>query len=187
MNTWLVGQAAKTPASHAGNAGSIPARVTTLSFITYSSIAQSVEHSAVNRVVVGSSPTGGAKNTHYQQLVLMTQGVHPFPFRTRKLRPVVPKILGWRRPGKIGRCQHKIVSISFFMLIYYNKVTVVISQLPKQIWEKARFYLAFLRFVCMAYFTLILTGLKILRFCWKHTIELLRLSVKYIERVSVPQ
>ena len=28
----------------------------------HSSLAQSVEHSAVNRVVVGSSPTGGAKN-----------------------------------------------------------------------------------------------------------------------------
>ena len=28
----------------------------------YSSIAQSVEHAAVNRGVVGSSPTGGAKN-----------------------------------------------------------------------------------------------------------------------------
>ena len=27
-NVWLVGQAVKTPASHAGNAGSIPARVT---------------------------------------------------------------------------------------------------------------------------------------------------------------
>ena len=27
----------------------------------YSSIAQSVEHSAVNRVVVGSSPTGGVE------------------------------------------------------------------------------------------------------------------------------
>ena len=27
---------------------------------THSSLAQSVEHSAVNRVVVGSSPTGGA-------------------------------------------------------------------------------------------------------------------------------
>ena len=27
----------------------------------YSSLAQSVEHSAVNRVVVGSSPTGGVK------------------------------------------------------------------------------------------------------------------------------
>ena len=29
--------------------------------LIYSSLAQSVEHSAVNRVVVGSSPTGGAK------------------------------------------------------------------------------------------------------------------------------
>ena len=28
---------------------------------SYSSLAQSVEHSAVNRVVVGSSPTGGAE------------------------------------------------------------------------------------------------------------------------------
>ena len=30
--------------------------------IKYSSLAQSVEHSAVNRSVVGSSPTGGAWN-----------------------------------------------------------------------------------------------------------------------------
>ena len=29
---------------------------------SYSSLAQSVEHAAVNRSVVGSSPTGGAKN-----------------------------------------------------------------------------------------------------------------------------
>ena len=28
LEKWLVGQAVKTPASHAGNAGSIPARVT---------------------------------------------------------------------------------------------------------------------------------------------------------------
>ena len=28
-----------------------------------------------------------------------------FPFRTQKLSLVVPKILGWRRPGKIGRCR----------------------------------------------------------------------------------
>ena len=33
-----------------------------ISFNKYSSIAQSVEHAAVNRGVVGSSPTGGAKN-----------------------------------------------------------------------------------------------------------------------------
>ena len=100
---WLVGQAAKTPASHAGNAGSIPARVTIVGvdcdedppvpipntevkligaedtwleaawenrlmptpavviLRTYSSLAQSVEHAAVNRRVVRSSRTGGAK------------------------------------------------------------------------------------------------------------------------------
>ena len=46
----------------------------------YSSIAQSVEHAAVNRRVVGSSPTIGAK-----QLVLIAARVHPFPYRTRKL------------------------------------------------------------------------------------------------------
>ena len=100
---WLVGQAAKTPASHAGNAGSIPARVTIVGvdcdevppvpipntevklisaedtwleaarenrlmptpaveiLRLYSSLAQSVEHAAVNRRVVRSSRTGGAK------------------------------------------------------------------------------------------------------------------------------
>ena len=30
-------------------------------------------------------------------------GVHPFPSRTRQLSPLAPKILGWKRPGKIGR------------------------------------------------------------------------------------
>ena len=37
----------------------------------------------------------------------MTVGVHPFPSRTRQLSPLVPTILGWKRPGTIGRCQHK--------------------------------------------------------------------------------
>ena len=40
------------------------------------------------------------------KLVLMTVRVHPFPFRTRKLSSLVPTILGWKRPGTIGRCQH---------------------------------------------------------------------------------
>ena len=38
--------------------------VNTVVTIKYSSLAQSVEHSAVNRSVVGSSPTGGAGNPH---------------------------------------------------------------------------------------------------------------------------
>ena len=62
--SWPVGQAVKTAASHAVNVGSIPARVTNLelhesAIPLYSSIAQSVEHAAVNRAVVGSSPTRG--------------------------------------------------------------------------------------------------------------------------------
>ena len=35
----------------------------------------------------------------------MTQRFHLFPFRTQKLSSVVPKIVGWRRPAKIGRCR----------------------------------------------------------------------------------
>ena len=41
------------------------------------------------------------------KLVFITVRVHPFPFRTRKLSSPVPKILVWRRTGKIGQCQHK--------------------------------------------------------------------------------
>ena len=41
------------------------------------------------------------------ELVLMTVRVHPFPSRTRQLSSLVPTILGWKRPGKIGRRQHK--------------------------------------------------------------------------------
>ena len=75
---WPVGQAVKTPASHAGNGGSIPPRVTIAptsagkesfprrSIYIYAYLAQSVEHAAVNRRVVGSSPTVGAKiKTHH--------------------------------------------------------------------------------------------------------------------------
>ena len=46
------------------------------------------------------------------QSVLITMRVHPFPFRTRKLSSSVPTILGWRRPGKIGRCRHRCSSIA---------------------------------------------------------------------------
>ena len=35
-------------------------------------------------------------------MVLIRARVHPFPFRTRKLSSLLPKILAWRRAGKIG-------------------------------------------------------------------------------------
>ncbi len=31
--------------------------------------------------------------------------IHPFPCRTRKLSSQTPKVLGWKRPGRIGSCQ----------------------------------------------------------------------------------
>ena len=48
----------------------------------------------------------------YLQLVLFAMRVHLFPSRTQKLSSSAPKILGWRRPGKIGRCQHQYSSIA---------------------------------------------------------------------------
>ena len=37
--------------------------------------------------------------------VSMTVRFHLFPFRTQKLSSLVPKIVGWKRPVKIGRCR----------------------------------------------------------------------------------
>ena len=66
---------------------------------------QNSEHCAI---IIKSSGT----TDNWKQLVLMTLRVHPFPCRTRKLSSMVPKILGWWRPGKIGRCQHKPKAIA---------------------------------------------------------------------------
>ena len=52
--------------------------------------------------------------------VILTQWVHPFPFRTRKLSAAVAKILSWRRLGKIAHSRHtnKGNWISFPCFIY---------------------------------------------------------------------
>ena len=52
-------------------------RVRLVLFIGYSSLAQSVEHAAVNRSVVGSSPTGGV---FYGNIRLHGQAVKTPPF-----------------------------------------------------------------------------------------------------------
>ena len=50
--------------------------------------------------------------------------VHPFPFRTRKLSSFLPKILVWRRTGKIGnaniRDSRKAVSFSIYGSIFFE-------------------------------------------------------------------
>ena len=47
--------------------------------------------------------------------------VHLFPFRTQKLSSSVPKILVWRRTGKIGQCQHKKQSQDWLCFFYIPK------------------------------------------------------------------
>ena len=47
------------------------------------------------------------RNLPQEKLVLMAVRVHPFPSRTRKLSSLALTILGWKRPGKIGRRQHQ--------------------------------------------------------------------------------
>ena len=60
----------------------------------------------------GAKPKKTFMNSE-SKLVLIRLRVHPFPSRTRKLSSVLPTILGWRRPGKIGnaniRKEHRTV------------------------------------------------------------------------------
>ena len=44
--------------------------------------------------------------------MILTQRVHPFPFRTRKLSSAVAKILVWRRTGKIAQCRHSVSDLN---------------------------------------------------------------------------
>ena len=45
----------------------------------------------------------GATKTFRGNPVIMTQRIHPFPYRTRKLSSAVLMILGGRLPGKVSR------------------------------------------------------------------------------------
>ena len=42
---------------------------------------------------------------NFKDLVIMPEGFHPFPYRTRKLRPPGLMILGPQGPGKVSRRQ----------------------------------------------------------------------------------
>ena len=98
---WPVGQVVKTAASHAVNIGSNPVRVTI----------------PKKRCFFGNRKLDNWIKVCYcrdavaiQQLVLIRARVHPFPSRTRKLSSLLPTILGWRRPGKIGSANTKEVT-----------------------------------------------------------------------------
>ena len=46
------------------------------------------------------------RKTSSQFPVMMAKGYHLFPYRTQKLRPSAPMVLGWTRPGRVGRCRN---------------------------------------------------------------------------------
>ena len=75
-----------------------------------------VEHPAVNRRVVGSSPTRGVS---WWRCVY---GKHPYPCRTRRLSHRRPMILGGGLPGKVGGCQ----------LLKFKQETAFLEQLDAQ-------------------------------------------------------
>ena len=63
--------------------------------------------------------------------VLIALRNHLYPCRTQKLSWAAPKILGWRRPGKIGRCWRfiylKIIRIS--LKIKYSRIAQSVERL----------------------------------------------------------
>ena len=75
--------------------------------LSYAPLAQLVEQLTLNQWVPGSNPWRCTK-----KFVLLLQRVHLFPFRTQKLSSVMPTILGWRRPGKIGQRKHSSLAQS---------------------------------------------------------------------------
>ena len=56
----------------------------------------------------GCPVQGNLKDNRIKFSVVITERPHLFPFRTQKLSSPVLTILGWRRPGKIGRCRNFI-------------------------------------------------------------------------------
>ena len=106
----------------------------------YSALAQSVEHAAVNRSVVGSSPTSGAIP------VIMATRIHLFPFRTQKLSSSTAKVLDHPRSGRIASCRISLKSARFqsktgaFPMI----LTVFLKlRLYQKTWISAKFYCRF--------------------------------------------
>ena len=97
---WPVGQAVKTAASHAANMGSIPVRVTI--FFLERKSRQKELHTEVVLTRMKESFLCLLSFSKESKSVLIRARVHPFPFRTRKLSSLLPKILVWRRTGKIG-------------------------------------------------------------------------------------
>ena len=67
----------------------------------------------------------GVQGTNPKRIpVVMAKGSHLFPYRTQKLSLSAPMVLGWRRPGRVGRCRipnKKDTHVGVFII--YNPVS----------------------------------------------------------------
>ena len=61
-------------------------------------------------------PQKGASSKPFP--VAMTKGSHLFPYRTQKLRPSAPMVLGWTRPGRVGRRRIPLEAILNGLLLF---------------------------------------------------------------------
>ena len=77
-----------------------------------------------------------AKVSEAVKSVSMTVRFHPFPFRTRPLSSPVPKILEWRRSGKIGRRRHlkKLLNPRGFLFPKCAPLAQLVEQLTLNQW-----------------------------------------------------
>ena len=54
---------------------------------------------------VNSEYFAGAPENLNTRLVMMAEGNHAYPYRTRPLSLPAPMVLGPKGPGRVGRCQ----------------------------------------------------------------------------------
>ena len=57
---------------------------------------------------------------YFYNLVAIAMGFHLFPYRTQQLSPYTPKVLAWKRAGRIGSCrlsENALMKMSAFLFI----------------------------------------------------------------------
>ena len=61
----------------------------------------------------GTGSGGKVPNLEKRFPVVMAKGFHLFPSRTQKLSPSAPMVLGWTRPGRVGRRRIPMKPLAF--------------------------------------------------------------------------
>ena len=83
------------------------------------------------------------REAHSARPVAMAKGKHLFPSRTQQLSPSAPMVLGWTRPGRVGRCrlpkeERKDLSSFFVPLARLCRASVRIKTDPVRRVKSAR-------------------------------------------------